>query len=121
MTEHFNLKEFECRDGSETPPDIITNLQELAENLEIIRAEIGYPIEIVSGYRSPSHNKKVGGAKDSQHLTGKAADIIARDKSPYDLFAIISKLQMEGRIKLGGLHLYSGYVHFDIRGHYARW
>ena len=45
------------------------------QHLEILRASIGTPIRIVSGYRCPVHNAAVGGAKDSQHVYAAAADI----------------------------------------------
>jgi zinc D-Ala-D-Ala carboxypeptidase len=47
----------------------------LAESLERLRATVGKPIPIVSGYRCPVHNHAVGGAPDSQHMYGSAADI----------------------------------------------
>lgn len=44
--------------------------------LEVVRHSTGAkPLRIVSGYRCPVHNKAVGGAKDSQHMYGAAADI----------------------------------------------
>lgn len=49
----------------------------LLELLERIRAKDGKPIHIVSGYRCPVHNAKVGGAGDSQHVYGAAADLPA--------------------------------------------
>ncbi len=45
--------------------------------LERIRALTGKPLRIVSGYRSPSSNATVGGAKNSRHMEGDAADIPA--------------------------------------------
>ena len=54
----------------------IKNLELLAKNiLQPIRDHFDAPIHIISGYRSPLLNKKVGGAKNSQHLFGQAADI----------------------------------------------
>lgn len=54
----------------------IENLKALCENvLEKIRLHFGRPIVINSGYRGPKLNKAIGGAKNSQHMTGQAADI----------------------------------------------
>eukprot|EP00171_Calliarthron_tuberculosum_P003021 IDg3021t1 len=43
--------------------------------LEKLRARVSRPLSIVSGYRDPAHNRRVGGASNSQHLYGTAADI----------------------------------------------
>lgn len=123
LTEHFNLKEFESKDGANTPVQIIENLTELAHELEKIRAEFGLPIRISSGYRSPQHNAKVGGKVGSYHLQGKAADIWIKGVSPARLYATIEKLIEQGKVKQGGLGLYPDdlFVHYDIRGYRSRW
>lgn len=52
------------------------NLTKLVDTiLDPLREAWGKPIIITSGYRCPQVNKAVGGAKNSQHLTGCAADI----------------------------------------------
>lgn len=43
--------------------------------LQPLRDKIGSTIDVVSGFRNPALNKAVGGAKDSSHLRGEAADI----------------------------------------------
>lgn len=54
---------------------ITENLRYLANTtLQPIRDKLGFPINIISGYRSPSLNRKVGGHSKSQHLKGEAAD-----------------------------------------------
>lgn len=58
-------------------PEIADNLRKLALGLEMVRALIGAPIHVSSGYRSPAVNRAVGGSKTSQHMTGQAADITA--------------------------------------------
>lgn len=47
----------------------------LVRGLERYRDALGGPVAIVSGYRDPAYNKRVGGASNSQHLYGNAADI----------------------------------------------
>ncbi len=50
--------------------------QHLVEHLEQLRRDTGgRPLRILSGYRSPETNRRVGGAANSQHLHGRAADI----------------------------------------------
>lgn len=73
--EFFKPEEFDSPDapgsgGEHMDPAFI-------EKLDYLRAEIGYPLKITSGYRTDAHNKKVGGKESSAHLGGFAADISA--------------------------------------------
>lgn len=52
------------------------NLRMLGFFLDSVREEFGYPIKVNSGFRSADVNAKVGGAKNSAHLEGLAADIV---------------------------------------------
>lgn len=62
------------------------NLQRTAQMLERVRAHLGVPITITSGYRGPVLNKCVGGATSSDHLQGMAADVLApRFGTPYEV------------------------------------
>lgn len=122
VTKNFSLKEFGCKDGTPVPTVYYDNVQELANNLQILRDYLGVSVEITgSGYRTPSHNKKVNGATNSQHLIAKAADINAKGYAPKKLAAIIENLINEGKMKQGGIGIYTGFVHYDIRGTKARW
>jgi hypothetical protein len=56
------------------PPELIPNLRLLACGLDRIRLLLGHPLDISSGYRSPALNTAVGGARNSQHSQGFAAD-----------------------------------------------
>jgi len=57
-----------------------TNLTLLVDNvLGPLGELLGQPITVDSAFRSPEVNKKVGGAKTSQHLSGQAADIVCFD------------------------------------------
>lgn len=121
LTENFSLKEFECNDGTTIPEKYINNVKELAQNLQVLRDEIGLPISINSSYRNPEYNKRIGGAKFSQHLTASASDIVVRDMTPKKVAKTILKLIKNGKMKEGGVGLYNGFVHYDIRGKKARW
>lgn len=57
--------------------------------LDPLRELYGKPIYVASGYRSPELNKAVNGAKNSQHLTGTAADIYIKGESNAVLANII--------------------------------
>jgi hypothetical protein len=72
----FNEKEFVCRCCGGLPPYAKENIEALVENvLDPLRERYGKPIVVNSGYRCPKHNKEVGGATNSQHMKGEAADI----------------------------------------------
>lgn len=121
LTKNFNLSEFDCKDGTEMPSELLTNVLELAENLQVLRDFVGVPIEINSSYRSLSHNANVGGSKNSQHLFAKAADIVIESKSPEQVANIIKALISDGKMKQGGISAYNTFTHYDIRGHKSRW
>lgn len=76
--------------------EIIENLEQLIVNiLDPLREEYGKPIIVNSGYRCPELNKAVGGAKNSHHLTGYAADITVGSPSKNKiLFELIQKLDL---------------------------
>lgn len=121
LTPNFYISEFMCRDGTPVPKSLYSNVKELAENLQVLRDYLGEPIHLNSGYRTPSHNKKVGGKSNSFHLKAMAADITCKSKSPKQLAAIIEKLIAAKKMKQGGIGIYSGFVHYDVRGTKARW
>ncbi|MGV4534692.1 YcbK family protein [Ornithobacterium rhinotracheale] len=121
LSKDFDLKEFECQDGSTTPAFALKNLRELASNLQELRNYLGKPIIVNSGYRSVAHNRKIGGKVNSQHLQGKAADIRVDGVTPERLASIIERLIYNGKMKQGGLGIYPTFVHYDIRGTKTRW
>ena len=122
LTKNFNRQEFDCKDGTKVPDEFLQNVQEVANNLQILRDYLKVSVRVTgSGYRTKSHNKKVGGAKFSQHLTASGADINADGYTPKELAKEIEKLIKEGKMKQGGIGIYSNFVHYDIRGTKARW
>lgn len=121
LTAHFSKDEFDCADGSEMPFEVFNNIIELAENLEVVRAHFGAPITINSAYRSPVYNRQIGGVPTSQHLGGKAADIVIEGVSPSEVADAIDFLIECGLMKEGGLGRYDTFTHYDIRGTKARW
>ena len=121
LTENFSLHEFRCRDGSDVPEECMDNVKELAENLQVLRDYIQKPITVISGYRSLKYNKKIDGAKRSQHLLAKAGDLIVKDMTPDELKEAIVYLIKEGKMKKGGVGLYTYFTHYDVRGFNRRW
>jgi len=94
---------------------------QLAENLEVVRAHFGAPVTINSAYRSPVYNRQIGGVPTSQHLGGKAADIVISEVTPSDVADAIEFLIEVGLMKEGGVGRYDTFTHYDIRGTKARW
>lgn len=121
VTKNFNLNEFNSKCGRPMPENIKKNIIELIHNLQVIRDEVKVPISITSGYRSPEHNAKVKGAKDSQHVKGTAVDFKVQGLTPKQVAPIVERLIKEGKIKQGGIGIYPSWVHYDIRGVKARW
>lgn len=81
----------------------------LVQYAQGLRRDTGYSIHINSGYRSPSYNKSIGGAKRSKHMLGLAVDIRSSVLSAKELAYHIFN---EGIIKRIGLA--KSYVHIDI-------
>lgn len=121
LTENFNIAEFQCHDGTPVPDEYEYNVMILADNLQVLRDYLGEPVKLNSGYRTPEYNKKIGGKPASKHMRAQAADITVKSKSPKQLHSIIEKLIAQKKMKQGGLGLYPGFVHYDIRGTKARW
>ena len=121
LTDNFHLHEFACNDGTPVPEHLIVNVQKLAEQLQVLRDHLGEPLRINSAYRTAEHNKRVGGRPESMHLRAMAADITCKSKSPKQLKAIIERLIKAKKLWFGGVGLYPGFVHVDIRTTVARW
>ena len=116
----FRVREFRCRDGTDT----ILIDEGLVVLLQCIREHFGKPVTITSGYRTAAHNAAVGGAKSSQHLLGRAADIRVQGVSVEDMAAYAESLMPDW----GGIGRYpvkagraTGWVHVDTRAGKARW
>ena len=84
ITPHFHLSEFlasqdAVRFGIDNIPSalVLANIRNLlAPGLQYVRDKLGHPISISSGYRCPELNTRVGGASNSDHMSGLAADFI---------------------------------------------
>lgn len=116
----FKVRELRCRDGSDT----VMVDETLTVVLQCIREHFGKPVTITSGYRTAAHNAAVGGAKSSQHLLGRAADIRVEGVSVEDVAAYAESLMPDW----GGVGRYpvkagraAGWVHVDTRAEKARW
>ena len=120
LSPHFHVREFRCKDGTDT----VMVDEALTVVLQCIREHFGKAVTITSGYRTAAHNAAVGGAKSSQHLLGRAADIRVQGVSVEDAAAYTESLMPDW----GGIGRYSvkagratGWVHVDTRANKSRW
>ena len=111
VSPHFKLREFQSRDGA----DKVLISDELLAKLEELRAYGGYTITVNSGYRSAAHNKKVGGASNSSHTRGLAADIKVKKDGSYVsaklICALCQTLGFDGVAYINGQS-----IHLDMAG-----
>lgn len=113
LSQNFKVKEFACRDGSDTifvAPTLVKLLQEARDYFK-------KPIIISSGYRTETYNAKVGGAAYSQHKYGTAADVKIAGVAPKTVYAWFDKKLGNS----GGVGLYTTFTHVDVREVKARW
>lgn len=115
LAPNFKVKEFACKDNA----DVVFVAPELVDVLQNIRDHFDKPVNIDSGFRTDSYNKRkdVGGATYSQHLYGTAADIRITGVAPKDVAAYAESL-LSGT---GGIGIYSNFVHVDVRRNKSRW
>ena len=121
LTKNFNKSEFDCSCGCEMPKEVLINVQKLANQLQMLRDKVGVSIKINSAYRCPKHNKAIGGVLNSQHILGKAADVVISGFKASKTFDLISELIDKGDMLQGGLGSYNTFTHYDIRKTKARW
>lgn len=110
---NFKVSEFACKDGS----DEIKIDSKLVIMLQQIRDHFKKPVVINSGYRTVAYNKKIGGAKYSQHIYGKAADITIQGVNP---LAIAQYAETDCKY-LRGIGLYTWGDHVDTRSTKYYW
>ena len=103
---HFDLDEFDQpgKPGSGGNMRISTLLA-----LDATRESYGKAMRISSGFRGPDHNKKVGGARNSAHLAGYAADVAGIEDA--DIVEFLESAWNEGKFRRFGIM--NGAVHVD--------
>lgn len=113
---HLTWAELACRDGTPYPQLFIDDgrCARLAALFEAIRAWHARPITVLSAYRTPSHNRRIGGARHSQHLQGRALDLRSPQGIPLPTF-ITEIRDAAADLGLRGLGLYPTFVHVDLR------
>ena len=115
LSTNFTVKEFACKDGSDT----VLVAPRLVMVLQSIRSRFGAAVTINSGYRTPQYNAKVVGVAHSQHCYGTAADIAVRGQKPAAVAAYARELMPDW----GGVGVYAGqgFTHIDVRETRSDW
>lgn len=98
--------------------EVVYGMIRIAEALEEIRGLFSNrTIEIVSWYRDPATNLRVGGSKSSRHMTGDGVNFVVAGVHPRDVYSRLD----EWWGARGGLASCSQFTHIDARGYRARW
>jgi uncharacterized protein YcbK (DUF882 family) len=119
-SEHLSWKELGCHDGTPYPEKWTGDrLPPLVAAFEALRASWGSPLKVLSAYRSPNWNLKVGGANLSQHVEGRALDIAPLEGFhggvDADDFHTFVEKQLKGLPQVKGFGRYPWGCHIDVR------
>ena len=119
LSKNFSRSEFACKGtnccGHSAPvhPELISALQDLRDQLNL-------PLSITSGFRCNRHNESVGGATQSFHTLGMAADVTCPDGVTAEDLA--QAAETIPSFQQGGIGIYPSWVHLDVRtAGKARW
>jgi len=115
LSKNFKLSEFVCKDGSGK----VIVVPALIEKLQALRDKLGKPVTVVSGYRTEAYNKLCGGAPQSQHLDGDAADIKVAGATPLQVALLAESVGFTGI----GIYTHDGnyFTHVDVRPYKSYW
>lgn len=101
---NFSPRELACK-GTGT---LLVN-DDALDKLQLLRERLGKPLIIRSAYRSPQHNRAVGGAKNSLHMRGIAFDIAMANHNPHEFEQMARDVGFTGF----GYYPRSGFMHID--------
>lgn len=114
LTKNFKVKEFACKDGSDT----VFIADKLPMVCQYIRAREGKSITPSNGYRTPGHNADVGGEEFSMHLYGAAADLLTpKGSTPQKMAGYAREIMPDW----GGVGIYSWGIHVDVSPTFRNW
>ena len=102
---NFSPAEIACRGTGK----LLVNEAAL-DTLQALRVRLGKPLIVLSAYRSPEHNRAVGGAKASKHMKGIAFDIAMANHDPEAFEAAARAIGFQGF----GFYPRSGFIHIDL-------
>lgn len=151
LTPHFTLGQFLCKQEGTFPKYVALNesLLVLLENLLEAVRDAGYAVDtfgVISGYRTPDYNRRIGNVPNSRHVYGDAMDLFidedgdgrmddlngdgSHNRADIDLlYQIVEQVKSrpDNAQLAGGIGRYyqashhGGFIHVDARGYKARW
>lgn len=109
---HFSPQEMSCRATTERDgAGLVMVDPRLMDALERLRTAMGgRPLNVVSGYRTPAHNRAVGGAPASYHMRGMAADVSVANHDP----ASLERMAIGAGFRGIGRYPRQGFIHLDV-------
>lgn len=114
LAEHFRAEELACPCDRDSCKCVVVHWA-LIELLSRMRQQLKQPIYVTSGYRCPRQNQEVGGAPESLHLAGMAADVQAAAATPEHLASVAEA------VGAGGIGVYPRHCHVDVGEPDRRW
>ena len=111
--EFYSTVNFNGRDYKrviEPYPEYLTNMLNIAHELQKLREYFNKPVIITSGFRTPYFNALISGAKNSQHLYGNAADIRIAGVTSREILDVAREIT-----NFKGFGLSSYFIHMDLR------
>jgi hypothetical protein len=108
----FSPQEIACRGTGR-----LMVVPEAMDKLQALRSKLGAPMIVNSAYRSPEHNRAVGGAKASKHMEGIAFDVRMDNHDPDTYIAAALSVGFKGI----GTYPKQNFVHVDARPTRASW
>lgn len=114
---HLSWKELACHDGTVYPVNWRGDRAVLlGQAFEAIRAAVGQPLIVLSAYRTPKFNRRIGGAKMSQHVEGRALDLEIPEGFTVDTFEqLVHASAKTPNSVIRGIGIYPTFLHMDVR------
>ena len=100
----FSPREIACKGTGK----VLVN-EDALDKLQALRDRLRKPLILTSAYRSPEHNRAVGGAKRSKHMEGIAFDVRMDNHDPHEFEAAARAVGFTGF----GYYPRSGFMHID--------
>ena len=100
----FSPRELACKGTGK-----LVICEDALDKLQALRDRLRKPLILTSAYRSPEHNRKVGGAKNSRHMQGDAFDVRMDNHDPHEFEAAARAVSFTGF----GYYPKSGFMHID--------